>query len=136
MAFAERYGARLRFDHDVGKWFVWSGQHWQGETTDLAFSYARELARELAKGQAHKVRLASSKTGFAGGVERFARSDRTFAVTAQYGTTTSICSGPPAGPWTCEPATSCRRRPGLHHQTRRRGASRDGALPAMAAVPA
>src|ERR1700687_756465 len=97
IAFAERYGSRLRFDHDVGRWFVWSGQHWQGETTDLAFSYARELARELAKGHAHKARLASSKTGFAAGVERFARSDRAFAVTSAIWDRNTYLLGTPGG---------------------------------------
>jgi putative DNA primase/helicase len=97
IAFAERYGSRLRFDHDVGKWFVWSGQHWQGETTELAFSFARELAREMAKGQAHKTRLASSKTGFAAGVERFARSDRAFAVTSAIWDRNTYLLGTPGG---------------------------------------
>jgi putative DNA primase/helicase len=82
LAFTERYRDMLRFDHDIGKWFVWTDIHWQCERTGLAFSWARELARELAKAEPNKVRLISSKTSFAGGVERFARTDRTFAVTS------------------------------------------------------
>lgn len=83
LAFTERYRDRLRFDHDIGKWFVWTGTRWQCERTGLAFSWARELARELAQAEPNKVRLISSKTSFAGGVERFARTDRAFAVTSE-----------------------------------------------------
>ena len=71
LAFTQRYRDTLRFDHDIGKWFVLTGTRWQCERTGLAFSWARELARELARAEPNKVRLISSKTSFAGGVERF-----------------------------------------------------------------
>jgi putative DNA primase/helicase len=48
LAFTERYRDTLRFDHDIGKWFVWTDTQWQCERTGLDFSWARELARELA----------------------------------------------------------------------------------------
>src|SRR3954451_7289848 len=80
LAFAERYRDKLRFDHDIGKWFVWTGARWECERTGLAFTWARDLARDLAKSEPNKVRLVSSKTSFAAGVERFARTDRTFAI--------------------------------------------------------
>lgn len=97
LAFTERYRDRLRFDHDVGRWFVWTGTHWQCERTGLAFSWARELARELAKAEPNKVRLISSKTSFAGGVERFARTDRAFAVTSEIWDQNIYLLGTPGG---------------------------------------
>jgi putative DNA primase/helicase len=97
LAFTERYRDLLRFDHDIGKWFVWSGTHWRCERTGLAFSWARELARELAQAEPNKVRLISSKTSFAGGVERFARTDRAFAVTSEIWDQNIYSFGTPAG---------------------------------------
>jgi putative DNA primase/helicase len=78
LAFADRYRDELRFDHDIGKWFHWTGEVWQCERTKLAFDWARGLARELA--QASK---AASKVAFAAGIERFAQADRAFAVTSE-----------------------------------------------------
>ena len=28
LAFADRYRHQLRFDHHLGKWFVWDGARW------------------------------------------------------------------------------------------------------------
>jgi putative DNA primase/helicase len=82
LSFAERHRDQLRFDHDMGKWFVWTGNYWRRERTKLAFAWARELARELAQNHALKGRVVCGKTAFAAGVERFAQADRAFAVTA------------------------------------------------------
>lgn len=82
LSFAERHRDQLRFDHDMGKWFVWKGNYWRRERTKLAFAWARELARELAQNHALKGRVVCGKTAFAAGVERFAQADRAFAVTA------------------------------------------------------
>jgi putative DNA primase/helicase len=97
LAFAERYCDTLRFDHDIGKWFVWTGTNWRCERTGLAFSWARELARELARAEPNKVRLISSKANFAGNVERFARTDRTFAVTSDIWDRNPYLLGTPGG---------------------------------------
>jgi putative DNA primase/helicase len=97
LAFTERYRNALRFDHDIGKWFVWRGSHWQRECTGLAFSWARDLARDLAQKQPNKVRLVSSKANFAGNVERFARTDRTFAVTSDIWDQNIYLLGTPGG---------------------------------------
>jgi putative DNA primase/helicase len=97
LAFTELYRDMLRFDHDIGKWFVWTGTHWQRERTGLAFSWARELAREMARAQPSKARLISSKTSFAGGVERFARTDRAFAVTSEIWDQNIYLLGTPGG---------------------------------------
>jgi putative DNA primase/helicase len=82
LAFAARHHEQLRFDHDRGKWFSWTGTYWRLERTKLAFAWARDLARDLAQSQAVKVRAVCGKTTFAAGVERFAQADRGFAVTS------------------------------------------------------
>jgi putative DNA primase/helicase len=81
LEFADRYRNELRFDHNVGKWFRWTGKYWECELTKLAFDWARKLARELASTSPGKNRQLSS--GFAAGVERFAQADRAFAVTSE-----------------------------------------------------
>lgn len=83
LSFAARHRNNLRYDHDVGKWFTWSGKRWKLERTKLAFNWARDLARELVQDAPDKVRFISSKTSFAAGVERFAQADRAFAVTSE-----------------------------------------------------
>jgi putative DNA primase/helicase len=97
LAFADRYRDELRFDHHVGKWYVWDGARWRCEDTCLAFFQARELVRELAKGMSDKVRLITSKAAFCGSVERFARADRVFAVTSDVWDRDGYLLGTPAG---------------------------------------
>jgi putative DNA primase/helicase len=81
LEFARRYRADLRFDHEIGKWFRWNGIHWECERSQLAFDYARQLAREFASASGGKNKQLS-KMAFAGAVERAARADRAFAVTS------------------------------------------------------
>ena len=97
LLFTERHRNALLFDHDIGKWFVWTGSRWQCERTALAFSWARNLARELAAKEPDKVRYTTSKTSFAAGVERFARADRTFAVTSEIWDRDTFLLGTPDG---------------------------------------
>lgn len=79
--FASIYGQRLRFCHDAGTWFEWDGAVWRPNRVGLAYQWARELARRLVADESPKVRYVTSKTSFAAGVERFSRTDPTFAVT-------------------------------------------------------
>ena len=81
--FAERYAERLRFCHDSGAWYKWTGTHWQRDNTDRAFHFARELGREFTEGAKAGELKEVRRVIFAGGVERFARSDPAFAVTAE-----------------------------------------------------
>jgi len=97
LAFTDRYRDRLRFDHDVGKWFMWTGTRWQCERTCLAFSWARDLARELAEKAPPKAQLIASKAAFAGNVEKFARADRAFAATSDIWDSDGYLLGTPAG---------------------------------------
>ena len=82
LAFAELHRGELRYDHHAKAWFKWNGAAWRREETDLAFAWARDLCRQLshAKGGA---RTTLAKAATAGAVERFARSDRAFAVTSE-----------------------------------------------------
>ena len=76
LAFALRYRDALRFSHRHGRWFGWDGARWHEEPTDLAYEFARRLAREA---NVDGTRLLA-KSSFAAGVERFARSDRALAM--------------------------------------------------------
>jgi putative DNA primase/helicase len=81
LAFAQQYRAELLFDHDAKSWFRWSGNHWQQERTRLAFAWARDLIRDLTESEAIKMKALGRKTSFTSGVERFAQTDRAFAIT-------------------------------------------------------
>ncbi len=43
----ERYGADLRFCHQMGKWFLWSGQHWREDQTAEVQRLAKATIRHL-----------------------------------------------------------------------------------------
>jgi D5 N terminal like/Domain of unknown function (DUF6371) len=82
LAFAQLHGDDLRYCHHTGAWFRWTGYVWKREDTKLAFSWARRLARELAKRSDNfKAMLSAGKASFASGAERMAQTDRAFAVT-------------------------------------------------------
>jgi len=82
--FAERYDGRLRYCHDAGAWYEWTGSHWQQDKKAVAFQFVRELGREFTdapatiRSEVKEVR----RVTFAGGVERFAQGDPVFAVTS------------------------------------------------------
>jgi putative DNA primase/helicase len=81
LTFAEQHRSELLFDHDAKSWFRWTGSHWQQERTKLAFAWARDLVRDLTENEAIKVKALGRKTSFISGVERFAQTDRAFAIT-------------------------------------------------------
>lgn len=91
------YEGRLRFCHDTGAWFGWNGAIWQRNRTGLAFHYARDLVRELAEHESAKVKGITSKTSFASGVERYSRTDPTFAVTIECWDRDPFLLGTPGG---------------------------------------
>ena len=97
LAFTDRYHDRLRFDHDAGRWFMWTGARWQCERTCLVFSWARDLARELAKKAPPGGLPIASKAAFATNVEKFARTDRSFAVTSEIWDRDIYLLGTPGG---------------------------------------
>ena len=81
--FAQRHAGQLLFCHDSGAWHEWTGAAWAPNRTQVAFHWARELARELAQAEADKTRFIASKTSFAAGVERFCRADPAFAILSE-----------------------------------------------------
>ena len=95
--FARRFEDRLRFCHHACVWYQWTGTHWKRDETALAFQFCRELAREFTEdakaGELKEVR----KVAFAGGVEKFARSDRLMAVTSEVWDTDPFLLGTPDG---------------------------------------
>jgi putative DNA primase/helicase len=93
LEFARLYRGKLLFDHDAGAWFEWTGCHWKREGTGLALEWARQLARKLSDGQPPSIR----KTAFTSGVEKFARGDRTFAVTSEHWDRDPFLLGTPDG---------------------------------------
>jgi len=97
LEFAERYRGGLLFDHDMGRWFRWTGTYWQPEGTKLAFDLARTLARELTENEEAKVKALAGKTSFASGVERSSQAARPFAVTSQDWDTDLFLLGTPGG---------------------------------------
>jgi putative DNA primase/helicase len=80
LAFTSRFGTELRYDHDAGRWYAWTGDRWKVDTKQLAFSWCRVTARELSEGLDQKVRNTVRKRAFASGVEAFARADPIHAV--------------------------------------------------------
>jgi putative DNA primase/helicase len=79
--FTAVYGDKLRFDHDQGRWFEWTGDRWKLDNTHLAFSYCRDVSRKVSEKLKPNQKAPMRKAAFAAGVERLARSDRAHAVT-------------------------------------------------------
>jgi putative DNA primase/helicase len=92
LLFVQRYRDQLRYCHDTGAWFRWDGNIWQREKTALAFDWCRSLCRELGEGK-----TTFGKAATAGGVERFARADRAFAVTSEIWDQDVYLAGTPGG---------------------------------------
>jgi len=82
LVFRDRYEGQFLFDHDLKTWFVWDGCRWLLDKTALVFENVRQLVRELTKEKSDRSKLTSNRTSFATGVEKFATSDRAFAVIA------------------------------------------------------
>ena len=98
LAFTARFRDRLRFDHDAGKWFEWTGDHWREDGTGRAFDWCREIARELSDGGADtRTRAAVRRRVFASGVEIFAQRDRAHAVQQDAWDRDTFLMGVPGG---------------------------------------
>lgn len=76
LVFTKRYGKTLRYSHDRGRWYHWTGRCWQEEFTRLAFDFARALTRDLNE----ESRREFAKASFCEGVEKFAQADRALAM--------------------------------------------------------
>lgn len=78
----ERHGLTHLFDEEAGKWFVLEPEvGWKQVPGDPMFQAARLLAREIAEEASKDSTVVMlGKAAFAGGVDRLARTSRTFAV--------------------------------------------------------
>ncbi|CAA2104966.1 hypothetical protein MBUL_02959 [Methylobacterium bullatum] len=96
--FAALHGDSFRYCHTAGKWFAWDGQRWRREETQLAFDWCRETCRAmLADDPKNRDAKSLSRASSAGGVERFARADRAFAVEGRVWDRDQWLLGTPAG---------------------------------------
>ncbi len=85
LAFTKRHQDDLRYDHDRGAWYQWTGKTWREDETKLAFSWSRRICRQLAKdaGVEGKMLATLAKASTAAAVERFAQADPVLAVTSK-----------------------------------------------------
>lgn len=82
LRFADRHADDLRYVAAWGKWFRWTGTHWQQDDTLYAFHLARTVCREASAEcnlEREAKRIASAQTEAA--IERLARADRRLAAT-------------------------------------------------------
>ena len=134
--FARRFEDRLRYCHHTGAWFEWTGTYWKRDETALAFQFCRELAREFTEEAGISELKEVRKISFAGGVEKFAKSDPALAVTSEIWDSDPFLLGTPDG--TVDLRTGKLREPEparRHHQNHRSRAGRDRRLSALAPIP-
>lgn len=82
LAFAERFGETLRFDHHRGVWLTWTGAIWRPDETQAVVDAMRGLVRVLAEDATSRSRAKAEKRAFIAGVEGLCRTDRAFARTS------------------------------------------------------
>ena len=97
VAFTKRYRNSLRYDHDAGAWYEWSGTHWRQDRKHAAYSFARELVAEANREAEFKTQAITGKASFAGGVEKMAQRDPAHAVTSEVWDADPWLLGTPAG---------------------------------------
>ena len=101
LAFAAKHRDDLRYDHDLSRWYQWNGQAWRKERTQLAFSWARAICRQFVSmvgaGGGNGAWSTLTKAATAAAVERFAQSDRAFAVTSEIWNRDPWLLGTPGG---------------------------------------
>ncbi len=82
LAFAALYADELRYVEEWGKWLRWDGVRWAEDKTGEARDLIRQVCREQACLSAYKAALALGRATTTSGVERLAKTDRRFALTA------------------------------------------------------
>ncbi len=106
---------QLRFNHSSGGWLIWQDHFWRPDERKLAFSWALELCRELAKQvkakDPQKARLVIEKVRFSGAVETGARAMPQVATTQTDWDANPMLLGTPGG--VVDLATGI-LRPGTH----------------------
>jgi phage/plasmid-associated DNA primase len=84
LEFSARHGSGLRYVAAWGKWFRWTGQRWQEDSTLLAFDHARQVCRSVAVSlpETHaKLGKGLTRANTVAAVERLAKADRRHAET-------------------------------------------------------
>ena len=90
--FALKYRDLMRFDHHIGRWYIWDDKRWSVNETELAFDFARRLCREH---RGDLKSMASKKS--AEGVEHMARRDQRLAVISDIWDVNPFLLGTPGG---------------------------------------
>lgn len=82
LGFKEKYQNNLRYDHDCGKWFCWTGQYWEKDRDKAVFDrillHCREIAATLDTRQCREV----SSKATASAVNAICQAYRPFAFNA------------------------------------------------------
>lgn len=61
LLFVQQNKDRLRYNHDIKRWFIWGEHYWREDRKQRVFASVLELCRGLAlTGQSRKIRFASS----------------------------------------------------------------------------
>ena len=99
LAFTAAFHDQLRYCHTTGAWFEWSGKAWRRDERKRAFSWSRQICRQIAKaaGAQGNDLAKMAKAAFAAAVERFAQADEAFAVTASIWDSDQWLMGTPIG---------------------------------------
>jgi putative DNA primase/helicase len=93
IAFVRQFMGVLAYSWDRGQWYRWAGSHWIAETTGQAVDWARKMCRALNV----ERKTAWQSLRVAAAIEKLARSDRMFAMTADKWNRDPFLLATPAG---------------------------------------
>ena len=96
LLFASRYKGKVRYDHDVGAWYSWTGTHWCKDETEATLQLVRSLARESACPAETGSRMLGSLS-FIAGAEHLSRGDPALSVTSADWDRDPLLLGTPGG---------------------------------------
>jgi putative DNA primase/helicase len=100
LAFTAIHKNDLRYDHDRGRWYAWTGTIWREERTRLAFDWVRTTCRDIGErqdGADEKILQFLGRASTASAVEKFAQADRAFAVRSDIWDCDPYLLGTPGG---------------------------------------
>ena len=80
-----RNGREIRFDNDLGAWFVWGNGAWRRDAVGIIRETLRQIIRDASSGWGdHKELRSVRRASFVTGAERMAKTDRKVSVIASY----------------------------------------------------
>ncbi len=98
LRFADLNTEHLRYDHDIGTWYIWTGTHWCRDHQMRTFDRVRTLCRDFsARSQLDAEKKQLGKQATAAAVERMARADQRLATTSKVWDQDTFLLGTPAG---------------------------------------